>query len=204
MIRRTALGIALALVAGAAGVAIGMLLATSLLVGTDPGESSPEAGFARDMQTHHAQAVEMALLVRDRSDDEILRQVALDMVLTQQQQIGQMHGWLATWGLPQTGPDAPMAWTGHGHGADGAMAGMATADQMATLAAASAVEAERVFLTLMIDHHRGGVDMAEAVLTRTDHPAVVRLAEAIVAAQSTEIEILSTMLDERGGPPAGI
>lgn len=57
-----------------------------------PGEDSPEVGFARDMMLHHAQAVDMATLVRDRTDDPDMRQIALDMLLTQQGQIGRMQG----------------------------------------------------------------------------------------------------------------
>lgn len=62
-----------------------------------PGENSPEAGFARDMMMHHAQAVDMATLLRDRTEDPEMRQLALDIMLTQQAQIGQMQGWLAVW-----------------------------------------------------------------------------------------------------------
>ena len=76
------------------------------------------------MQTHHAQAVEMAFLVRDRTDDEDLRTVAYDIITSQQQQAGQMYGWLVQWGLPQTGSRPPMAWVDGEHaaahaGADG-------------------------------------------------------------------------------------
>ena len=68
-----------------------------------PSDFGADAGFSRDMQAHHAQAVEMALLVRERSDDEELRTVAYDILTSQQQQAGQMYGWLVQWGLPQTG-----------------------------------------------------------------------------------------------------
>ncbi|HET9021623.1 MAG TPA: DUF305 domain-containing protein, partial [Ornithinibacter sp.] len=63
-----------------------------------PAEFGADAGFARDMQTHHAQAVEMAFLIRDRSGDEELRTVAYDIITSQQQQAGQMYGWLVQWG----------------------------------------------------------------------------------------------------------
>ncbi len=45
-----------------AGVA---LSAFWLLAPSAPGDGSPEAGFARDMQAHHAQAVRMAMIIRD-------------------------------------------------------------------------------------------------------------------------------------------
>lgn len=195
---------AVGLVALAAGIAVGLLLAGSLVRADHPGEGSAEAGFARDMQAHHAQAVEMALLVRERSADPQLRQVALDIELTQQNQIGQMHGWLSVWGLPLAGTQEPMAWmSDHGHGTtadpDGVprMPGLATDEQMAELEAAAGVDAERLFLELMIPHHRGGVDMARAVLDRTDQPEVRRLAQAMVDAQTAEIVVLEALLAER-------
>nr|WP_238452766.1 DUF305 domain-containing protein [Micromonospora sp. ATA51] len=55
-------GLITAVVALAVGVAIGLLVPDSR-----PGDGSAEAGFARDMQTHHAQAVEMSMIAYRRS-----------------------------------------------------------------------------------------------------------------------------------------
>ena len=167
-----------------------------------PSDFGADAGFARDMQTHHAQAVEMAFLVRDRSDDEELRTVAYDIITSQQQQAGQMYGWLVQWGLDQTGSRPPMAWVGGEHaaahaGPDGTMPGMATPAQLAELKAATGVEAERIFLRLMIAHHTGGVAMAQAAQDDARTPAVRTLAGAIAAAQTSEIQLLQQMLDAR-------
>ena len=157
-----------------------------------PTDFGADAGFARDMQTHHAQAVEMALLVRDRTDDPELRTVAYDIITSQQQQAGQMYGWLVQWGLDQTGSRPPMAWVGGEHaaahaGPDGTMPGMATRAQLAELEAATGVEAERIFLRLMIAHHTGGVAMAQAAVADARTPEVRTLATAIAAAQASEI-----------------
>jgi uncharacterized protein (DUF305 family) len=154
------------------------------------------------MQTHHAQAVEMAFLVRDRTDDPELRTVAYDIITSQQQQAGQMYGWLVQWGLPQTGSRPPMAWVGGEHGAahaapDGTMPGMATPAQLAQLEAATGVEAERIFLRLMIAHHTGGVAMADAAVAQARTPEVRRLAGAIATAQTSEIALLKQMLAAR-------
>jgi uncharacterized protein (DUF305 family) len=163
-----------------------------------PGSTSAEAGFARDMQVHHLQAVEMALLIRDRSSDPDLRRMAYDMATTQGHQAGQLYGWLAAWGLNQLGPEPPMTWMGHtGHGMGALMPGMATPEQVAALEAASGVEAERLFLRLMIAHHRGALDMSHAVLARSDHPAVVAFARAVLASQQSEIDLMTRMLEER-------
>jgi uncharacterized protein (DUF305 family) len=81
------------------------VMATSL-----PGEASVEAGFARDMSVHHAQAVAMAEAIRDRTTDPELKLLATDIALGQQGQIGRMSGWLDEWGLNQTSTATPMAW----------------------------------------------------------------------------------------------
>src|SRR4051812_36496010 len=78
-----------------------------------PGEDSAEAGFARDMMVHHAQAVQMAEIVRDKTESQEIRALAADIALTQQAQIGQMQGWLQVWGLPATGYKPAMSWMGH-------------------------------------------------------------------------------------------
>jgi uncharacterized protein (DUF305 family) len=164
-----------------------------------PGPASAEAGFARDMQVHHLQGVELAMLVRDRSGDQDVRRMAYDMLTTQGHQAGQLYGWLAAWGLNQLGPEPPMAWMGHtGHGMGALMPGMATPEQLAELSAASGVEAERVFFRLMIAHHRGALEMSEAVLERSQHPTVVAFARAVLASQQSEIDLMTMLLDERG------
>ena len=167
-----------------------------------PADWSADAGFARDMQTHHGQAVEMAFLVRDRTRDEELRTVAYDIITSQQQQAGQMYGWLVQWGLDQTGSRPPMAWVGGEHAAahalpDGSMPGMATPAQLAELKAATGVEAERIFMRLMIAHHTGGVAMAQAARDDARTPEVRTLAGAIAAAQTSEVQLLQQMLDAR-------
>ena len=187
-----------------AGVLVGALGTVGVLAtrSSAPPDWGADAGFSRDMQTHHAQAVEMALLVRDRSRDEELRTVAYDIATSQQQQAGQMYGWLVQWGLPQTASRPPMAWVGDEHGEahakpDGTMPGLATPDQLDELRSADGVEAERLFLQLMIAHHEGGVAMAEAAVAQARTDEVRTLAAAIVAAQSSEIELLERMLADR-------
>ena len=218
--RSGAVTAAIAVVALAVGLAAGLLLGGSLLRPAFPAEGSADVGFARDMQVHHGQAVEMSVLVRDRTDDDDVRQLALDILLTQQQQQGQMFGWLDLWGLPQASSAPAMAWMGDGHGHDEAepaaehdaggqdapmiMPGLITEEQMAALAAAEGVEAERLYLALMIPHHEGAVEMAEAALAHADQPVVRQLAEGTILAQQREIEVLERMLEERGGPPPGL
>jgi uncharacterized protein (DUF305 family) len=167
-----------------------------------PSDGSAEAGFARDMKTHHGQAVEMAMIVRDRTTDPEIRTFVTDMLLTQQNQIGQFEGWLGVWGLPLGSEAKPMAWMGHE--VDGLMPGMATSDQVAALAEMPHDDMVRSFLELMIVHHQSAVDMAQAVLERSDEPAVTRMAQAIIDTQASEIARMEEMLARYGvgGDPA--
>ena len=199
---------ALVLVAVAA-FAFGRL---STLVETTPGDTSAEAGFARDMQVHHQQGAELATLIRDRSEDPDLLLLAYDIAATQTQQAGQMYGWLRAWGLPQAGAEPSMAWMmqpaagnsmpSHASmddpGEPMAMPGLATPEQITRLRAATGVDAERIFLELMITHHRGAVEMADAVLARSSNTVVVELAQSIIQSQTAEMKVLERMLDERG------
>jgi uncharacterized protein (DUF305 family) len=179
-------------------VVFGFLAVTVLalyLTSRPPGDDSAEAGFARDMMVHHAQAVEMAELLRDKNVSPEIETLAADIALTQQAQIGQMQGWLAEWGLPMTGTEPAMAWMGHP--TNDRMPGMATPKEIEALRKASPEVAEGSFLRLMIPHHQAAVPMAEAVLDETDRPEVRQLAGAIVASQKAEIEVMRNLLEER-------
>ena len=204
-------------------VAVPLVVAIAFLAGrvttsdATPTDVGADAGFARDMQAHHTQAVEMSLLVRDRTSDEQVRTFAYDLALTQQHQVGQLFGFLVQWGLPQEGP--VMAWM-HAPGQAGsahhtvapgatatassgvvpvsAMPGMASAADLRRLRQAGGRSAEILYLRLMIAHHRGGVEMARALLERNPRPEVARLARSMVAGQTAEIAAMQQLLRQRG------
>ena len=184
-----------------------------------PSQSGPEVGFARDMFVHHEQAVVMSFLVRHRTDDPVVNQLAMDIAQGQATQQGRMLAWLdeSEVGAPPS-DYSPMAWmsapdlTGSSHGGDHSVAatppegvhpmvaamGMATDEQLSELGRLSGREAEVLYLQLMYRHHQGGLDMAQAFLDRSDEPALSRLAEVVVTTQAREMTIIEDLLDERG------
>jgi uncharacterized protein (DUF305 family) len=176
------------ILAAAGGGAIGWF------VQRPPGEGSSEVTFARDMIAHHEQAVEMALRIRDRTADSTLRAFVDDIILTQQNQVGQMTGWLAIWGVPFAGAEPVMLGMGP-------MMGMADQADVNALSTLPIAEAEIRFLQLMGRHHEGGVMMAADVLSKRPHPEVARLAQAMVRGQTAEIDFIATMLELRGAAP---
>lgn len=217
--------VALAVVAVVAVIVAALLGYTVGQVNTaganHPSNTSAEAGFARDMQVHHNQGVELAMIVRDRTDDPEVRLLAYDIATTQSQQSGQMYGWLSAWGLPQAGSEPPMTWmtrpgqsadtssdmTGMTGMTDGSMTGtsmpttsmpgLATPAQIAELKAASGVEAERIFLKLMITHHTGAVEMSRAIVDRASNPMVLDFAQSIIKSQTAEMKVMTDMLAAR-------
>lgn len=186
-----ALVLAVAVLAGVAGY---------LLRGMQtPGANSVDVGFARDMSEHHRQAVEMSRLLYDRTEDEIMRSLAYDIMITQQGQIGIMTGYLNAWGHPITDLGPRMTWMGVS--VDGLMPGMATREQMNALAEAGGKQAEILFLQLMIPHHVSGVDMAKAAAQNAQTAYLRNLAQGMANAQDSEIRYMNDLLQERGEEP---
>ena len=173
-----------------------------LLVSRPPGDDSAEAGFARDMMVHHAQAVQMAEIVRDKTQSDDIRLLASDIALTQQAQIGIMQGWLQAWGLPITGTEPAMAWMGHPM--DGPMPGMATPEEIDRLSEVPPDRADVLFLRLMIVHHQAAIPMAEAILTRSDRPEVRALAQSVEVSQRAEIGLMKGMVESKVGDSAEV
>jgi uncharacterized protein (DUF305 family) len=187
------LRINVALLIAAVVAVLVMAISLALFASSRPPDvDSPEAGFARDMIVHHAQALEMAEIVRDKTQKQAIRVLAKEIALTQRGEIGHMQGWLAAWGLPGARNGPTMDWMGHRPGGD--MPGMATPEELNHLMAAPSDEADALFLLLMISHHRGAIPMAEAVLDRTVRPEVERLASYMAASQRQETELMRNML----------
>ncbi|MEV1332551.1 DUF305 domain-containing protein [Micromonospora costi] len=195
----------LGLVAGAVAVVLALLLgyAGGLLTPrlTRPGDDSVEAGFARDMTAHHAQAVEMGLMAFQRATDPEVRSMGGDIATGQQGEIGTMQTWLRSWGLDPTGSQPRMAWMPDGAGLvkNGLMPGMATPDEMAKLRDAQGREFDLLFLTMMINHHLGGIHMIEGVLEESDEPDVVRTAQIMKNTQQTDLTNLTNAKKRLGG-----
>ncbi len=192
----------------AVAVAVAASVVLFLAIGRtgEPGEISPEAGFARDMATHHAQAVEMSFIIRDKSESREIDNLAFDIINTQANQRGMFLGWLEQWELTQSTDLRPMQWMrGHGHAEAAAtaqgMPGMASAQELTRLKELTGTEADVLFLQLMIRHHEGGVEMAEGLLRLSDRTEVVNMARKIVKGQQAEIDLMTDLLARRDAKP---
>jgi uncharacterized protein (DUF305 family) len=194
------------------GAAAGLLIGLPGSAPQTPAADSVDVGFAQDMTVHHEQAVLMASWARDHSTDPVVRQLAFDIESTQIAQIGRMQGWLALWGRAPTPTGGYMAWmTGsaadhHGQGtSDGGgvatMPGMATAEELRALRAATGTDLDVLFLQLMLRHHEGGAGMLAYAAEHAGVPDVRNLSAQMLAAQSNEGVYLRQLLAERGAAP---
>lgn len=198
--RSVRIGAAAALLSLVAGFALGFI--TPGL--SRPGDNSAEAGFARDMSMHHAQAVEFGMLAYAKGTTPEIRTIGYDIALSQQGQIGTMSQWLIEWNLSPTGDRARMAWMpggGVGELVDGRMPGMATDAQAQQLTAATGKNFDILYSQLMLNHHLGGIHMIDGVLASTNIKEVRDVAQIMKRTQQSEVEVFRQLLADFGAQP---
>jgi uncharacterized protein (DUF305 family) len=177
---------------GAPGEDVRELSAEEAVEITDSSYSPADVQFVKDMIPHHHQALEMAELVSARTNNPELVDVAGRINASQQDEIEFMQQWLRERG--QEVPDP--ADHGHMHTSH-TMAGMATPEQMAELAAASATDFDRLFLQLMMTHHEGAVTMVKELLEQPGSafdPILFDFTSDVTNDQTAEIERMHKLL----------
>jgi uncharacterized protein (DUF305 family) len=180
-----------AFVAGAIGYVLGQ--------GRPPSEDSVDVGFLRDMIDHHEQAVAMArITTRAEGIDPSTRSSAEEVMLLQQREVGLMDAQLDAWGRIRGDLDrTAMQWMDMGTSvAD--MPGMQTDEALDELAAASGREADRLFFTMMREHHIGGVHMAEYAAEHAGSSRVRELASRMARFQTTEVVEYGMLMRQMG------
>lgn len=208
-------GRVMALLAGAVLVVIGFALGVVFdrSIGRDDGAASRasavDVGFLQDMTVHHNQAIEMSAAVLTTTEDAAVRNLAFDILTAQENQVGQMSGWLQMWEEPLLPLNGHMAWMDDhahmdhmDHTADGGvMPGMASSAEMAELRAASGSERDVLFLQLMLRHHEGGIPMMEYAIDHGDEGVVRNISRSMLEGQNKEIALITDMLNERNAEP---
>jgi len=163
-----------------------------------PAYTAADVHFVAGMIGHHAQAIQMAGWAPSHGASPAVRVLCERIVVAQNDEIAFAQRWLREHnefvppadprGHVMPGMDHPML-----------MPGMLTPEQMAQLDAARGREFDRLFLTLMIQHHQGAVTMVEQLLSAPgaaqDGP-IFRFAADVNADQTTEIDRMTRMLDD--------
>jgi uncharacterized protein (DUF305 family) len=191
---------------GAPGDAARNLSAEEAIEIADTSFSPDDIQFMQDMIPHHHQAVEMAALVADRTNRQELNDVAGRINASQEDEINFMQQWLRDRGatVPEMTAHDAMHTTHK-------MAGMASPEQMAALAAAEGTAFDQLFLELMIRHHEGAVKMVEELLKQPGSaydPVLFQFTTDVTNDQTAEVERMNALLaslsaDARAGLSAG-
>lgn len=139
--------------------------------------NAADVTYVQDMIVHHRQAIDMALLAPSRARADKVKRIAARIQDAQGPEIQYMTSW-----LEQQGQKVPDHHAGHA-----GMPGMATPEQLEQLKAASGAEFDRLFLTLMITHHRGAIEMSTKAITTGSHQRINELATEVGVEQTAEI-----------------
>ena len=154
--------------------------------------------FAEAMIPHHAQALVMTDMTRGRRLDPGVARVMEAISAAQAPEIQTMSGWLTSWGepVPETARDHANA-----HARDtmsamsGDMPGMMSAASLDQLDSLRGREFQLRLLTMMIEHHRGAVTMAETEIADGLYAPAVDLAHDVVTTQTAEIDRMGELRD---------
>ncbi len=161
--------------------------------------NSADISFAQQMIPHHTQAIMMSdiLLEKDNINPQVVS-LAQQIKDAQQPEIEQMQSWLKQWGAPLEGQGHNMDMgtsMAPGTSPMPSMMGMMSPEQMQQLRDAQGAEASRLFLTQMIEHHRGAIAMAKTEIQDGQSPEAIALARQIVTHQESEIARMQQLLN---------
>ena len=153
---------------------------------------SMDQHFIVMMIPHHDGAIAMADLALTRARTPEIKALTRSIKASQTQENAQMRTWYRQWfggDVPSWTTAGAMGMGGMGMGMGGAM-GMGGGMGMGTSLAAlkNAADFDRAFIEQMIPHHRMGVMMASMAQTNSQHPQLRAMQQAMVKAQSQEIE----------------
>ncbi|MGW0944007.1 DUF305 domain-containing protein [Streptomyces sp. NPDC002623] len=167
------------------------------------GHNEQDVSFAQGMIPHHRQALEMAKLAAGRASSAEVKDLASRVEKAQDPEIKTMSGWLTSWGedVPTTSDSTAGSTSGMDHsGSSGShgMPGMMDGSDMAELEKASGADFDSMFLTMMVEHHEGAVDMAEVEKDKGEYGPATSMADDIVTAQTAEIAEMNKLLGKSG------
>jgi uncharacterized protein (DUF305 family) len=159
-----------------------------------PGYTVADVKFMQHMIGHHAQALVMTAMAPSRGASDHFLQLAEKIDISQTDEIGLMKRWLTD----RDQPLPPADYMAHMM-----MPGMLTPEQMAELEAARGREFERLFLTFMIRHHEGALQMVDELFDApgaAQDPDIFRFVTDVDADQRDEIYTMQRMLDMLNNP----
>lgn len=156
----------------------------SPVAGIDAEHNDADIMFIAMMKPHHEGALEMAKLADTRAESPAVRALADKIMAAQDPEIEMMNKMAAAWGVDL---ESEAAENGGGHS-------MSSGDDTEALEPLTGKEFDREFLTRMIAHHEGAIEMAETELAEGVNPQATQMAADITESQAAEIEEMTSLL----------
>jgi uncharacterized protein (DUF305 family) len=152
--------------------------------------------FTAMMIPHHRGAIDMAQAELLYGHNEQLHRLAQEIVVEQLQEIAAM--WLA---IGDAAYDAPAATPSHkaNPGVDAPFVSLSKAamDKMMTnMTVKPTGDVDHDFVAMMVPHHQGAIDMAQAELQYGQNPQLKTIAQEIIVDQMQEIALMRLALAE--------
>ena len=142
-----------------------------------------DAMFLQMMIPHHEQAVVMSDLALSTSKNADVLKLARQIRDAQAPEIIKMQGWLSDAGLSED----------PGHSMGDGMGGMLSDSEISTLKESTGKAFDKLFLTGMIAHHEGAINMV-VMIENSSNSDISNLGKEIVKSQAAEIELIKQLL----------
>lgn len=159
-----------------------------------PQHNAADDAFAQGMITHHTQAISMAGQASSRASSPEVKDLATKISGAQGPEIDEMNSMLAAWGAPTEAPNATGMPAMPGMAPGSSMPGMMSDAEMSQLSTLSGPAFDKSFLSMMIQHHSGAIQMAQTEQAQGENPQAKDLAGRIIADQQEEIAQMQAML----------
>jgi uncharacterized protein (DUF305 family) len=191
------------MIAMAAVVVVGLFAGAAIwaLQGDDEPPAPMNAvdvGFLQDMIDHHEQALLISELYLEHQPRGPAAGAANEVLMFQTRDLGWMRDWLAEESYAPGEPDRmAMEWMGEPTPV-AEMPGMQTPERLQELSEARGADADRLFFEIMIDHHFGGVHMADHAAANGAREEILTFAEATSRTQRYEVVEYRNMMERLG------
>ena len=152
------------------------------------GFNDSDLNFTQMMIPHHEQAIEMADIALDPlvGASDSVKAIATRIKNAQDSEVTKMKAFLTSWKERLTGDSSD-------HHSD-QMSGMLSAEDLKKLSSLRGAEFDRAWMTDMIEHHEGAIEMAKDVLKDGKDSAVKALANLVATVQDSEILEMKKLL----------
>jgi uncharacterized protein (DUF305 family) len=168
--------------------------ATKAIQIADTSFTQDDVVFLEQMIVHHQQALTMSSMAPERTNSQDILDLAGRIEVSQDDEISFMKDWLLERDIQPS--------SHHGHHMK--MMGMATQAELEQLASSQGVDFDSMFLTLMILHHKGAIDMVNTLKDQPGSaydPVLYDFVSDLINDQGVEIERMNGFLTGLSNDP---